>query len=224
MVVVLIILLLALFDAPAQSQENSPSGPVEVVDLEVYMHPVTPRPSVPAPKPAPTPPGLIIVDDLADGRRSERRDPMTIRNRSLELRKVPSGRAESRPAGASSPSSKYEYRLRVRNAGAKKIKSILWEYQLRDASNTSTISSRLFFCAVVLKPRGLSWVLARTPADPINVASAEASAVEPRKQRAVINRVEYADGSLWQRPGWQPADSKRPDAISELPVGQCTAW
>ncbi|HEX5702203.1 MAG TPA: hypothetical protein VFX97_03190 [Pyrinomonadaceae bacterium] len=222
MVALLIILLLGSFDARPQVQQNSQSDPVEVVDLEVFMYPMTPRPSAPGPKPAPTPPGLIVIDDLTNGNRKERKDPMTIRNRSIELR-TPSGQVISRPAGASSLMSRYEYRLRVRNAGAKKIKTILWEYQLRDASNTSTISSRLFFCAVVLKPRNLSSLLARSPADPIN-ASAEASAAEPRKQRALINRVEYTDGSSWQRPGWQAADSKRPEAISELRDGQCTSW
>ena len=215
-------LLLASFDASPQGQEKSQPGPVEVVDLEVLMYPATPRPSAPGPKPAATPPGLIVIDDLADGRRSERRDPMTIRNRSIELR-TPSGQVISRPAGASSVMSRYEYRVRIRNAGAKKIKSILWEYQLRDATNSSTISSRLFFCAISVKPKALSWLLARTPADPIN-ASAEASAAEPRKQRAVINRVEYADGSTWQRPEWHAAESNRPEAISELREGQCTTW
>src|SRR5688572_2035458 len=211
MVALLIILLLGSFDAPPQGQEKSQSDPVEVVDLEVVMYLAAPRPSAPGPKPAATPPGVIIVDDLADGRRSERRDPMTIRNRSIELR-TPSGQVVSRPAGASSVMSRYEYRVRIRNAGAKKIKTILWEYQLRDATNSATISSRLFLCAASVKPKALSWLLARTPADPLN-ASAEASAAEPRKQRALINRVEYTDGSTWQREAWNPKESNRPMAV-----------
>lgn len=216
MVMLLLILLLTWFNAPVLSQTNRPADPVEVVELEVFMHGSrqTESPRRPVRSPTP-PPGLISVEDIP-GRQPQdgKRDPSAV---SPTVR-VPSGKI---PSDGSSHLPRYEYRLRVRNAGAQKIKTILWEYQLRDPSNTSTISSRLFLCAVGLKPGAQQLLTVWTLADPVN-ASAEGT--EPQKQRALINRVEYTDDSVWQRAGWDPADAKRTYAARELRTGQCAAW
>jgi len=225
----LIILLLAPFGTRAQGQVSTPAGPaVEVLDLEVVMHVLKPHGLPGRPAPAPPMPGPVSVDDLPGrGGGAGRSGQPTIRERSIGLNKVGTRAPRNPPVNVSSPTSRYEYRLRVKNAGAKRIRSILWEYQIRDPSNTSTVSRRLFLCAARVKPGGAKMLRAWSPPDPINVASADASAAEAQKQRAVVNRVEYTDGSTWQREGWEPAGSKRADpagAGGQLREGQCTAW
>jgi phage pi2 protein 07 len=42
----------------------------------------------------------------------------------------------------------------------------------------------------------------------VNVSTLADKSENPFKQKVLINRVEYADGSIWQRKGWSLADVK----------------
>lgn len=105
---------------------------------------------------------------------------------------------------APKPVDGYSYRAKVQNASAKVIEVIFWEYQLKD-SPTSTATRRQFLCGVSIKPEKAKELEAFTlsgPSDVVNVATLADKSKSAGEEKVLINRVEYADGSIWQRKDW----------------------
>lgn len=105
----------------------------------------------------------------------------------------------------------YAYRIKVQNAGAKVIEILFWEYQFSEPSNPSTMVRRQFLCGVNIKPAKEKEVLSFSlsgPSDVIGVGALADKAGSAFQEKVVINRVEYADGSIWQRPDWSFAEIK----------------
>jgi hypothetical protein len=224
--------LLVLF-TPVQDQVTSvPSvstPPVEVLGVEVRLYELTVR-NVRAPRETSPPSGPLSNTDVIGVREASpaRRDQPSIESRSRELARVGNGTGTgtgSQPVFIrSSGGYRYEYRVQVKNVSPKKIKSILWEYQLTDSSGTTIISQRLFLCRKTVKPAKVELLRAGTPAPPNRVVNADTSDEQSQKQRAVINRVEYSDGSTWIRDGWKP-EKLTDDAAArakDLRDGLCT--
>ena len=135
------------------------------------------------------------------------RDPNadTLDGRSAALEK--SVRESRTPAPG--PAELYEYRARVRNDFAKPVEVVFWEYQVAEASNPDNPSRRQFLCGVSIKPgkeKELLALLASGPSQVVSAGSLGATDARPAQERAVVNRVEYADGTIWQRKGWNYAE------------------
>jgi hypothetical protein len=221
--------LLVLF-TPVQDQVTSASTPpVEVLGVEVVMYEVKVR-NVRAPRESSPPSGPLSNTDVIGVREaspSQRNQP-NVESRSRELARVGNGTGTgtgSQPVFIrSSGGYRYEYRVQVKNISPKKIKSIVWEYQLTDSSGSTIISQRLFLCKRAVKSEKIELLRAATPAPPNRVVSADTSDQQSQKQRAVINRVEYSDGSTWTRDGWKPEKLTGDAAtrVKDLRDGQCT--
>jgi len=224
MVTLLSLLLLAHLFTPAQEQVTSTvTPPLEVLDVEVRAHEV----KAPAIRRAsnPWPSGPMNNSDVNKARDSTaRREQQIIESRPRDIAKA--GTEPGPPPVRTQPSDQYhyEYRVRVKNVSPRKIKSILWEYQLTDSSGTTIISQRLFLCVMTVKAGSNKLLRVGTFVPPIKVVSADSSQEQSQKQRALINRVEYSDRSTWVREGWKPDDLTR-DATTKgknLRDGQCT--
>jgi hypothetical protein len=215
--------MLTLFLTPAQEPVSSTSAPpLEVLEVEVFPYEFKPQ-SVRGPQVS-APPGPVDARDITGVRGSTaNREPQTIEDRSRELRDIGKGSAPQGGIRRSTGGYSYVYRASVKNISMEKIKSILWEYQLLDSSGTEILAQRLFVCAMTVKPGNVKLLSAGTASPPSRVVSADASDDKPQKQRVVINRVEYADGSTWTREGWKPDDLTRADAGKDLRDGQCRA-
>jgi hypothetical protein len=99
----------------------------------------------------------------------------------------------------------YEYRVKFRNSGAKAVEVLFWEYEFTDSSNSSNVARRQFLCGVGIKPGKEKEILSFSVSGPSNVVSAGSLASEAGPtfaERVVVNRVEYSDGTIWQRKGW----------------------
>jgi hypothetical protein len=99
----------------------------------------------------------------------------------------------------------YTYRMKVQNASSKVIEILFWEYQFKEAANPSVISRRQFLCGVVMKSGKDKEIQAFSlsgPTDVISVNSLADKSKNPFQENVVINRVEYSDGSIWQRKDW----------------------
>jgi len=99
----------------------------------------------------------------------------------------------------------YTYQLRVHNVSAKVIRSVFWEYQFTQVGNSSTVTHRKFMCAGDIKPdreKALEIFSLVGPTEVVNVKSLNKGTPEKFKAAVIINRVEYADGTFWQRNGW----------------------
>ena len=135
------------------------------------------------------------------------RPPATLDERRAELDRIVQ---ESRKPNAKAVDG-YAYRVKLKNAGAKVIEILFWEYQFSEISNPSTIVRRQFLCGVNIRPGKEKEVLSFSlsgPSDVIAVGTLSDKSGNPFHENVVINRVEYADGSIWQRHSWSFAEIK----------------
>ena len=105
----------------------------------------------------------------------------------------------------------YEYLVKVQNADKRVIEIVFWEYQFTDPSNPANISRRQFLCGVNIKPykeKELQAFSLSGPSEVISVGSLANASGNVFQEKVLINRVEYADGSIWQRKDWNAAEIK----------------
>ena len=103
----------------------------------------------------------------------------------------------------------YAYRVKVQNAAPKNIEVIFWEYQFEETANPSNLTRRQFLCGVQIKggkEKELQAFGGSGPAGAISAESLAKNAANPFAERVVVNRVEYADGTIWQRKDWNYAE------------------
>lgn len=142
-------------------------------------------------------------------------DPQGVRDPNLDTLDGRSAAMEKSVAESRSPRDKvmdgYAYRIKVKNSGANVVEVVFWEYRFTDATNPELIARRQFLCGVSIasgKGKDLEGFSLSGPSDVISVKTLADNAAEPFKQEVLINRVEYADGSIWQRKGWNLAEVK----------------
>lgn len=105
----------------------------------------------------------------------------------------------------------FTYQAKIQNNAAKTIKSVFWEYQFREQANPATMSRRQFVCSANVKPEKTKDLEIFSLAAPTGVISIDAlarKATNKFDETVIINRVEYEDGSIWQRKGWNFEDVK----------------
>jgi hypothetical protein len=102
----------------------------------------------------------------------------------------------------------FAYRIKVQNSGSKVIEIVFWEYQFQDPADPTIVSRRQFLCGVNIaanKSKDLEGFSLSGPSDVVNVSTLANNAF---KENVLINRVEYSDGSIWQRKNWNFAEVK----------------
>jgi len=101
------------------------------------------------------------------------------------------------------PSSRhYVYEAKIKNNSDKAIRTIAWIYSFQD-SETGEVNAHRFLSKVDLRPGKTGDLKARSSTPPSRVVSATKSDKETQRklnERVLIDRIEYADGSFWQRP------------------------
>lgn len=96
----------------------------------------------------------------------------------------------------------YVIRIQVKNAGTRPIKSFVWAPEEPEGMNSL---GRQFLCTVKTKPNDTKTVEILSPLAPSPIVDASKAGDKTGKPSAVINQIEYVDGSTWLRPGWDPA-------------------
>ena len=138
------------------------------------------------------------------------RDPNagSIEQRSAALERVArvGGReAESLSIGG------FTYQAKIENKSAKALRTVFWEFQFIEKANPENVSHRQFVCSAKIKPekRGsLAIFTAASPSNVISLGTLKKKMSEAFDEAVLINRVEYEDGSVWQRKGWNFDDVK----------------
>lgn len=105
----------------------------------------------------------------------------------------------------------YAYRVKVQNASSKVVEILFFEYQSVDTAAPENVTRRQFLCGVNIRPgkdTQLEGFSLSGPATTVNIESLSKPGTNPFKERIVVNRVEYADGTLWQRPDWRLGEVK----------------
>jgi hypothetical protein len=115
------------------------------------------------------------------------------------------------------PQKGFAYRVKLRNGGTKTIKRLFWEYRFSDPTTSETVSRRQFVCSVQMKPRAAKSLEAFSlspPSNVVSVAALDGENGDGLSAKIIINRVDYADGSTWQRSEW--AHPKNPSYPADL--------
>lgn len=96
----------------------------------------------------------------------------------------------------------YFYKIQVQNTGAKAVKSFAWEYR---PTNEPDPSNRQFYCVINAKTNEKKDFDLYSPYAPSRVVDASNPDDKPnaeRKDKIIINKIEYMDGTVWKREGW----------------------
>jgi hypothetical protein len=143
------------------------------------------------------------------------RDPNTgtIDARSAELDRIVQESRESRPVDG------FTYAVKVQNGSGKTIQIIFWEYQFREVARPANVTRRQFLCSTRLNPekaKDLQVFSLLGPSNVIDVKSLSKASANQFEEGVLINRVEFVDGTFWERPGWDVNELKLiPKARSE---------
>ncbi len=125
----------------------------------------------------------------------------------------------------SEPRDGFAYRIKVKNSSTKVVEIVFWEYQFTEAQNPDVLARRQFLCGVNIHPDKDKELEGFSLSGPSDVVSVAALADKSRfKENVLINRIEYSDGSIWQRKGWHLAEVKTTyDRVLREPwvPGQC---
>lgn len=107
------------------------------------------------------------------------------------------------PASAPDPySTTYIYTVKVRNTGAKTMRSMVWEYVFTDAGTGKEVGRHHYESKVKIRAGRSGELVGRSASPPARVVDARRAGdiSEGRLvERVVVYRVEYEDGSVWER-------------------------
>jgi hypothetical protein len=122
-------------------------------------------------------------------------------------------------ARASQPkdSDRYLLQLEVKNVGTNVIKSMVWEYQ--PSAQAADYELRQYVCAFKAKPNESKKFQLVSEYNPVKVIQADVETGKTKDGKVVINRIEYADGSVWKRKGWSVLIP--PETTNGLGNGKC---
>jgi hypothetical protein len=99
----------------------------------------------------------------------------------------------------------FAYQVKVQNGATKMIQNIFWEYQFRETSNPANLVRRQFICNAKIKPsqeKSLQAFSRLGPSEVVDVKSLGKKAENQFEGEVRINRIEYSDGTFWQRKDW----------------------
>lgn len=197
-----VLLLLALLIPQGQTTLGPQSeSPVTVLSFKYYKdrQEVAYDPSGSAPAAAMIPQNRNFEKNRRANTSPGERDPNldTLDGRSAAMERA------VRESRAPKPIEGFSFRSKVRNASPKAIEVIFWEYQFNDPAGT-VLSKKQFLCAVAIKGEKDKELQAFSISGPevVNVETL-ANKSGSGDGQVVINRVEYTDGSIWQRQDWK---------------------
>lgn len=97
----------------------------------------------------------------------------------------------------------YLYKAKIRNTGTKAIRHVIWHFVLIDSATETEVGRHRFTGNVSIKAGKSAQLVARSRTPPTRIVRAGKSSGElPGKhtESVMIERIEYDDGSVWQRP------------------------
>ena len=207
-ILLLLSLLLSLL-IPVQTQvlTNSPLSVTSFKWSRARREIVVPEVEGNAPQRAMIPQNRLFERNRRANEPPGNRDPNadTIDGRSAALEKSVAESRSPKPK----PMDGYAYRIKVENTIKKAVEIVFWEYQFQDPSNSESVTRRQFLCGVDIqsgKSKDLEGFSLSGPSDVVDVKTLNSGAAF--KETVVINRIEYSDGTIWQRKAWNLAEVK----------------
>jgi hypothetical protein len=99
------------------------------------------------------------------------------------------------------PWSGFIYEFTVRNTGTKTIRQVVFDYSFTDPRTQQTVGRRQYKSKVKIHPGLTGKLVVRTSSPPRGTIDARQGANQPDQtpDQVVIQKIKYADGSVWQR-------------------------
>ena len=97
----------------------------------------------------------------------------------------------------------FMYKVTVKNSSSKTIKSIDWDYVFFDRATESELGRREFTSDEKVSPgksKELTVVISKPPTQTISLTSLNSNERDGMLERVSLVRIEYTDGTVWQRP------------------------
>ena len=121
---------------------------------------------------------------------------------------------------AEKPGESYMLRLEVKNTGSNVVRSLIWEF--KPTAGPEDYQPKQYLCGLEVKAGEKKILDLWTPFAPVKVISVDKSKDLLKDGNVVINQIEYVDGSLWKKHGWNyrlPADS-----LQKVTEGKCSVF
>jgi len=203
----LLLSLLAPFQGPMVPSDTSP------LTVASFKWSRARRNAETAPVEGNAPARAMIPQNRNFARNARINDPQGVRDPNSDTLDGRSAALEKSVAESRAPQKKtldgFAYRIKVQNPTTKVVEIVFWEYQFHDPANPDLVARRQFLCGVNIpagKGKDLEGFSLSGPSDVIDVKTLNAGA--SFKENVLINRVEYSDGSIWQRKAWNLAEVK----------------
>lgn len=148
--------------------------------------------------------------------------------KSVEQRSEDLKKAERDAVRNSSTGSKqlFLYELKIKNLDGKNIRSFIWEYRDSKEIAPQNASTRHFLCAEKIKAGDTKTLRIFSSLPPLNIvdaATVKNKSVTNYALNIVINRIEYADGTFWQKSEWNNSryETISPQVAEKLKTNPC---
>jgi len=150
--------------------------------------------------------------------------PMIEPNNSIGRKQRPDGTVIERDPNAEKPESRsasldriaeessepprvpgFTYEVRFKNLDTRQAQTLFWEYQFKETAAPENATRRRFVCEVRIKPDKDKLIQVFSllgPGSVINVKDLKKDAGKQFEGSVVIDRIEFEDGSFWQRKDW----------------------
>lgn len=147
-------------------------------------------------------------DETRARQRNERRIEDAKRGGSAEVDKIKrEARADAANIAAKhkQPPSRYVfvYKTTVKNLSDKPIKSIDWDYVFLEPGTETEIGRREFTSEEKISPgksKELTVTITKPPTQTISLTALNTGERKSLMERVIVVRIDYADGTSWQRP------------------------
>jgi len=102
----------------------------------------------------------------------------------------------------------FSYKIKIQNPTSLVADILFLEYQFIDRANPQNVTRRQFLCVGDIKPgkeKELQALTLNGPADVVDVKTL-ANGENAFDEKVLINRIEFGDGSVWQRKDWKSGE------------------
>lgn len=192
--------LLLICGAGHASVGQETSTPVVVIKFSWEKERIRPRPSMAT---------LASQDELIQQSRREqqlaaaRNAQQKGTSSRLETQNVNHQDAKIKAQQTELPRDGYRYKVSLRNEGVKTVKSIDWDYYFVDPNTHQELARHQFTSDETIKPgksKEVSVLYLKPPVKTLGAQSLGKKETSLLTAQVVIVRLQFSDGSVWQRP------------------------
>jgi hypothetical protein len=105
----------------------------------------------------------------------------------------------------------FTYEVKFQNLDTRQAQTIFWEYEFKENATQQNTSRHRFVCGVKIKPDKDKLIRVFSTLGPgtvIDVKNMPKGSGKQFDESVVIDRIDFEDGSVWQRKDWNFEEAK----------------